>query len=188
MTVRLIGVFICLLIGLKPFAQLQVSPTGDTASAAVKFARNWEKELFDIGISVDKDSLHIDDEAKRLLTDPAYRQSTYPAVYNWPEAIQLLKGMELKKAFYHMINLYKTDTAHKIVALQTFVKYDSLVDMEKILTNSFYTYVMTDPEICVFKDGKPVIRRPDILEAKFKNLKEIIEIVKFNRTPVANNR
>lgn len=183
MSLKLFAVFICLLIGLTPFAQSQVSPSGDTSTAAVKFIRNWEKEFLDIGISIDKDSLHINEEAKRLLTDPGYRESTYPAVYNWPEAIQLMNRMELKKAFYHMINLYKTDAAHKVLALQTFVKYDSLVDMEKILTNSFYTYSLTDPEICGFKDGKPVIKRPDILEEKFKTLKEIIEIVKFNRKP-----
>jgi hypothetical protein len=188
MRARLLGVFICLHIALMPFAQSQVSPTGDTASAAVKFIRNWEKDFLDVGISVDKDSLHINEEAKRLLSDSEYRKSTYPAVYNWPEAIQLMNQMELKKAFWHIMNLHKTDTAHKELALQIFVKYDSLVDMEKILMNSFYTYSLTDPEICVFKNGKPTVKRPDILEAKFANVKKIIEVVRFNRKAVAQSK
>jgi hypothetical protein len=78
--------------------------------------------------------------------------------------------MDLKKAFWHIINLYRTDTLHKELALQTFVVYDSLVDMQKILINTFYTYALTDPEVCVFKNGKPEIVHPDILEAKFNKV------------------
>lgn len=139
-------------------------------------------------MSVERDSFHVNEEVKRLLVDSEYRKSTYPVVYNWQHVLQLMNGMDLKKAFWHMINLYKTDPAHKELALQTFVKYDSLVDMEKILINSFYTYSFTDPEICVFKNGKPAIRRPDILEGKFNDVREIIEIVKFNRKPISNNK
>jgi hypothetical protein len=157
----------------------------DSANAAIAFVKAWEKDFLDIGMSLDKDSLHINEEAKKLLLDSQYRKSTYPATYNWRNAIELMNKMDLKKAFYHIINLYRTDTARREMALQTFVLYDSLVDMEKILVNSFYTYALTDPEICIFKNGKPVIVHPEILEAKLNTVREMIDIVKINRKPVA---
>ncbi|MDB5198495.1 MAG: hypothetical protein JWO92_458 [Chitinophagaceae bacterium] len=169
-------IFIYLHIGLLSFAQTNTSKY-DTSNAAVKFLKNWEKDFLDVGMSIEKDSFRLNDEAKKLILDSQYRQSTYPAAYNWPRALELMKNMELKKAFWHLINLYRTDTAHKILVLQTFAAYDSLVDMEKILINSFYTYALTDPEVCVFKNGKPDIRHPDILEKKFADVKEITAFI-----------
>ncbi|HEY9341884.1 MAG TPA: hypothetical protein VIQ23_09900, partial [Hanamia sp.] len=114
-----------------------------------------------------------------------YRQTVYPEIYTWPVAIQTLKEMDLKKAFWHIINLYKTDTVHKELALQTFVVYDSLIDMQKILINTFYTYALTDPQVCVFKNGKPEIVHPDILEAKFNKVKEIVNYIDYYRSTKA---
>jgi len=181
MRVRIGLLLLCLQLAGLANAQSQQVQKADTVSAAVKFIRDWEKDFLDGGIVMGKDSFHIGDEAKRLLADAQYRTATYPASYNWPEALQLLQAMELKKAFWHFINLYRTDPPHKELVLQTFVKYDSLVDMEKILVNTFYTYALTDPQICSFKNGKPVIDHPDILEAKLNTTREIIAIVKYNR-------
>ena len=86
------------------------------------------------------------------------------------------------------MNLYQTDTAHKELILQTFVAYDRVVDMEKILVNSFYTYALTDPRICSFQNGKPEIKHPDVLETNFGTVKEIISIVKQNRKPVSDKK
>ena len=174
--VRLTLIFLCFNPGLLSYAQTNPSVANDT-SAAVKFLRNWEKNFLDAGISIEKDSFQISDESKRLLLDSQYRKETYPAKYNWPGAIQLMNKMELKKAFWHLINLYRTDTAHKELVLQTFIMYDSLVDMEKILLSTFYTYALTDPEVCTFKSGKPIIKHPDILEKKLEDVKYITAFI-----------
>src|SRR5438105_3688353 len=85
----------------------------DSTNPAVKFLKDWERNLLDEGISLQKDSLQISDESKRLLLDSEYRKSTYPAKYQWAQAIQLMNKMDLKKAFWHLINLYRTDPEHK---------------------------------------------------------------------------
>ncbi len=182
---KLLFLFICLHVSFLLLAQSNKASNKDSTNAAIAFVKAWEKDFLDIGMSLQKDSLHINEEAKKLLLDSEYRKSTYPATYNWQQAIALMNKMDLKKAFWHIINLYRTDTAHKELALQTFVLYDSLVDMEKILMNSFYTYSLTDPQVCVIKNGKPDIQHPDVLESKFGTVKEIIEIIKLNRKPVA---
>jgi hypothetical protein len=182
---RLLFLFSCLHLSFLLLAQTEKASKKDSTNAAIAFVTAWEKDFLDIGISLQKDSLHINEETKKLLLDSQYRKSTYPAKYNWPQAIALMNKMDLKKAFWHIINLYRTDTAHRELALQTFVLYDSLVDMEKILTNSFYTYSKMDPQVCVVKNGKPDIQHPDIWESKLGTLKEIIEIIKLNRKPVA---
>ena len=183
---RLLCLFIFLNSSFITWAQSDKATKKDSTEAAIAFVKAWEKDFLDMGMSLQKDSLHINEETKRLLLDSSYRKATYPANYNWPDAIALMKKMDLKKAFYHIINLYRTDTAHQELALQTFVLYDSLVDMEKILMNSFYTYSLLDPQVCVIKNGKPDIQHPDVLESKFATVKEIIEIVKLNRKPVAS--
>jgi hypothetical protein len=54
--------------------------------------------------------------------------------------------------------------------------------MDEVLVNTFYTYSFMDPEISVIKDGKPEIVRPDILEAKLANVKEMVAyIVKYRK-------
>jgi len=49
-----------------------------------------------------------------MLKDSVYRKSVYPEVYTWPAAVGLMNRMELKKAFWYLINLYETDTAIEI--------------------------------------------------------------------------
>ena len=184
MSRKLTFILIFLHIAILSFGQTEV-PVKDTASAGAAFLKNWQNNLFDGGFVMESDSLRLNDEAKRLLLDSQYRQSVYPVTYTWPQAIRTLKEMELKKAFWQIINLYKTDTAHKELALQTFVVYDSLIDMEKILVNTFYTYALTDPEVCVFTNGKPQIVHPDLLEAKFNKVREIIDYIFYYRSTKA---
>jgi hypothetical protein len=182
---RLTFIFIFLHIAVLSFAQTGVPVNKDTASAGAEFLKNWQNNLFDGGFAIENDSLQLNDEAKKLLLDSEYRRTVYPQTYNWPMAIQTLKQMDLKKAFWHIINLYKTDTLHKELALQTFVVYDSLIDMEKVLINTFYTYALTDPEVCVFKNRKPEIVRPDILVAKFNKVKEVVNYIDYYRSTKA---
>lgn len=155
----------------------KANASADSNNTAVKFIKDWQRDFFDEGISLQKDSLRISDESKKLLLDSEYRKSTYPSKYNWQQAIQLMNKMELKKAFWHLLNLYRTDTAHQELVLQTFIMYDSLVDMQKQLINTFYTYALTDPEISVFKKGKLNVVRPDILEKKLSDVKYITAFI-----------
>lgn len=185
MGMRLLFCMLCLHLSILLCAQSSKVSNKDSTNAAIAFVKAWEKDFLDVGFLLGKDSLHINEEAKRLILDSQYRKRTYPVQYNWPEAIGLMNKMELKKAFYHLINLYRTDTVHKELALQTFVLYDSLVDMEKILVNSFYTYALTDPQISILKNGKPVVVHPEILEAKLETVKEMIEIIKYNRKQIS---
>ncbi len=170
---------ICLQSALISFSQTTAKniASKDTTNTAVKFLKEWEKNFLAEGISIEKDSLHISDESKKLLLDSEYRKSIYPAKYNWQQAIQLMNKMELKQAFWHLINLYRTEPEHKELVLQTFIMYDSLVNMEKILVNTFYTYALTDPEICVFKNSNPKIVHPDILEKKLADVKYITAFI-----------
>lgn len=185
MGIKLLFCMVCVHLSFSLCAQSAKVSNQDSTNAAIAFVNAWEKDFLDIGFSLDRDSLHLNEEAKRLLLDSQYRKRTYPVQYNWPEAIGLMNKMELKKAFYHLINLYRTDTVHKEMVLQTFVLYDSLVDMEKILVNSFYTYALTDPQISILKNGKPVVMHPEILEAILETVKEMIEIIKFNRKQIS---
>jgi hypothetical protein len=182
---RLTIILIFLHVAILSFAQTAVPVSKDTSSAGAEYLKNWQNNLFDGGFAIENDSLQLNEEAKKLLLDADYRQTVYPDTYTWPVAIQTLKEMDLKKAFWHIINLYRTDTAHKELALQTFVVYDSLVDMEKILVNTFYTYALTDPEVCVFTNGKPEIVHPDILESKFNKMKEIVNYIDYYRSTKA---
>ena len=182
MKLKLICLFTGLLLLRCNTVKAQLSVNNDTSHAAVKFLKNWEKDFLNAGLAINNDSLQLNEEEKKLILDSVYRRQTYPTKYNWPLAIQLLNKMDLKKSFWHIMNLYRTDTAHKELALQTFVVYDSLVDMEKILVNSFYTYALTDPEICSIKNKKPQIIHPDLLEIKFNKMKEIINYILFYRS------
>jgi hypothetical protein len=102
-------------------------------------------------------------------------------VYNWPQAVELVRTLELKKAFWHMLNIYETDADNRSYVLGAFVAYDSLMKMDKILLSTFYTYAFADPRVSRVKNNKPDIFRPDILERKLAILKEIITQIWYYR-------
>ena len=89
--------------------------------------------------------------------------------------------MELKKGFWYLINLYIIDTTNKDLVVQSLVPFDRMLDMQKVLTSTFYTYALLDPKVCTYKNGKPVITRPDIVEMRFNKLKEIISYIIYFR-------
>jgi len=160
----------------------------DTSKQSVEHWQKWMTDLNEMGVEKKNDSFYVKEEVVKLLKDPAYRNAVYPAVYNWAATVSLLKQMELKKAFWHMINLYQTDTAHRNIVIGTFILYDSLMDMDKILVNSFYTYAFTDPQVCRIKNNKPDIFRPDILEQKLRTTKEIVGYIWMNRRAKADKK
>ena len=67
------------------------------------------------------------------------------------------------------------------MVIGTLVLYDSLVEMDKLLINAYYTYAFTDPRVCRVKNGKPDIFRPDLLEKNLMVTKEIINNVRMYR-------
>ena len=145
-----------------------------TASVSSPAKQQWMNDVNDMGVSKKNDSLYVSPEVVKLLKDPEYRKTVYPTAYNWPTAVDLLNKMEFKKAFWQMINLYEKDTTSKNIVVGTFILYDSLMEMDKVLLNSFYTYAFTDPEISHIANNKPEIYRPDILEKKLRLTKDII--------------
>lgn len=146
----------------------------DTTHESVQYWQHWMDDLNDMGVEKKNDSFYVREEVVKLLKNPEYRKTVYPATYNWPVTVDLLNKMELKKAFWQMINLYETDAANRNIVVGTFILYDSLVDMDKILLNTFYTYAFADPQVCRITNNKPDIFRPDILEKKLRTTKEII--------------
>jgi len=169
------------------FGQVNTVVKVDTTRVSIEHWQRWMNDMNEMGVDKKNDSFFVKEEVVKLLKDSAYRMSVYPVAYNWPAAVDFLNRMELKKAFWQLINLYQEDTAHRNIVIGTFVLYDSVVDMDKMLLNTFYTYAFTDPQVCRIKNNKPDIFRPDILEKKLKMTKEIISYIWLNRKMKAEN-
>jgi hypothetical protein len=153
----------------------------DTSKASVEYWQNWMADLTDMGVEKKEDSFFVKKEVMKLMKDEAYRKSIYPKQYSWPAMLNLMNQMELKKAFWHLINLYQTDIPHRNIVLGTVIKYDSLMAMDKVLLSTYYTYAFTDPEVYRLTNSKPDIYRPDILEKKLRTTKEIVGYIWENR-------
>jgi hypothetical protein len=158
---------------LAGFSQSSLPMKIDTSTASVIYWSKWTDNLYDRGVDTKKDSFFVKEEVVKLLKDSIYRKEVYPVKYEWTSTINLLQQMELKKAFWHMINLYQEDTQHRDLIVGTFALYDSLMDMDKILISTFYTYAFPDPRVCRVVGGKPEIYRPDLLEQGLRATKEI---------------
>ena len=139
------------------------------------------KDLYQRGVEMEKDSIRINAEARRILTDSAYRRIIYPTAFSWPAAQELLKRMELKIAFWYLINLYMADTINRKLVLNTLIPFDQLFEMDKVLTSTFYTYALLDPAVCTISNGRPEILHPDRAEYKFHKVKEIIGYIQEYR-------
>jgi hypothetical protein len=168
---------------LTGFSQPQTVMSVDSTRESKLYWAKWLNGLYDMGVDQKKDSIYIKEEVQRLVKDSAYRNSIYPQKYDWPAVVTLMKSMELKKSFWHLINIYADDTTtrSRSIVLGTLVLYDSLVEMDKLLINSYYTYAFTDPRVCHIKNGKPDIFRPDLLEKNLAITKEIINNIRFYR-------
>jgi hypothetical protein len=160
----------------------------NVVQAQEKYWAQYFDKLGEMGVEIKNDSLVVRPEVIMLFTDSAYRKAAYPDQYSWQEAIMLMQKMELKLAFWHLLNLYDTDTAHRSLVLGTFVAYDSLMSMDKILLSTFYTYAFADPRIARLVNNKPDIFRPDLLERGLARLKDIIMQVWFYRQQRVSKR
>lgn len=150
--------------------------------ALLEAARSFSiEDLYEMGVRKDNDSLYISEESARAHSDLEYRKILYPEIYTWEKALTLIATIELKKAFWHLINLYPKDQESKEFSVRIILGYDSLFDMEKAITSTFYTYAFMDPEVGSIKDGKIDISRPDILEEKLHVVKEMVTYIRAYR-------
>lgn len=134
----------------------------------------WLKDLNEEGVTVVNDTVIISPEAKKLLNSEQYRQIMYPKKYSWDKVVEFIQKQELKKAFWFLINLYMTDEKNRELVVKSLLAYDRLFKMDKILTNTFHTYILTDPEIGAIVDGKPTVTAPQVMDKKLNALKEIL--------------
>ncbi len=158
-----------------------LTTTVDTSGKDSEYWVKWVKSLYEMGVDQERDTFYVREETLRALGDSAYRARLYPPDYNWGNVLPLLKEMELKMAFWHLINIYMEDTASRTMVINTFLLYDSLMAMDKILLNVYYTYALTDPRVCRITNNKPDIYRPDLLEKHLNVTKDIINIVRYFR-------
>ncbi|HEV7780059.1 MAG TPA: hypothetical protein VGO58_02280 [Chitinophagaceae bacterium] len=134
----------------------------------------WLENLNEESVSVTGDSVKVSAETTRLLTDESYRRLMYPKNYTWESVVQFIQKQDLKKAFWFLMNLYNVNDKNKDVVVKTFLTYDKLFRMNKVLVNTFYAYVLTDPEIGSFTDGHFNVTTPHVMEKKLNTLKEIL--------------
>ena len=135
-------------------------------------------ELSKPGLIQQGDSIVENEEFARLLDDSLYRQQIYPDTYSWEEAGLLLEQKEFKKALWYLINLYPESEENKLKTIKVSVALGSIIKIEEAFTNTFSTYCYTDPEVSTVVNGEAEIQRPDILESKMRDLKELLAYVK----------
>lgn len=183
-------IFLLVLFGSAGLAAQQpAAPIPDSAKNKILFLEAKMKELNEAGVETRNDSLIIKEEVFRLLNDSGYSRSVYPEKYAWPAAIRLLYQMELKKAFWHFINLYHSVPASRDLIITTIVMYDSIMPMDKIILNSFYTFSFADPRVCRIKNGKPDIFRPDLMQELLATTNEIVgNVVYYRRKKASGNQ
>ncbi len=153
------------------FSQDYNQNTEDAASLAMLL------DLYEHGVDLKNDSIFINEESKRLISSEEARVEMYPKVYTWNNALKLINNQELKKAFWHLINLSMISEANKNMVVKSVLTYDKMLRMDEVLISTFYTYCYMDPKIGKFKDGKPIIVAPHILEQKLRAVQEIIYYV-----------
>lgn len=137
----------------------------------------WVKNLYEEGVTLSDDSLFVNEETSRLLTDQAYREIMYPSVYTWEMVKYFINRQDLKKAYWFMMNLYLVDDSankNKEMVVRSLLMYDRLFKVDKILVNTFYTYIFTDPEIGTIADGHSNVTAPHMMDKKLNALKEIL--------------
>ncbi len=169
--------FFCCLLPIIGFSQNSDSINFSVQEANLGGNLNWLIDLNEKGLEISGDSIKTGKEFQKVLEDENYRVSLYPETYNWEQALTFIKKQELKQAVWFFINLYPENETNKEWAMKSILAYEKVFKMDEIVINSFYTYSFMDPKISVIKEGKPEIVHPDILEAKLRNVKEIVAYI-----------
>ena len=138
----------------------------------------WLADLYEVGVTYEADSMVVSTEAQNLLTNTELRELMYPEEYSWETTLGLMSQMQLKRAFWQMINLFPDN---KELVIKTMVQYDKILEVDRALVGTFYTYTFADPEIVDIQGNQPQIMRPDVLEDKLDDLNEMINYVLYFR-------
>lgn len=146
-----------------------------------EWAKAWMKDLHEMGIRMEGDSLRVSDTARRVMTDAAYRKAVYPEVYRWEAVKKLIEAKQMKIAFWYLINLYEAGGKYRDPALKMLLALDGPLEMDRVLLSTYYTYGLVDPRVCSFEDGHPVVHRPDLAEKRLGVVKEILAKVAIHR-------
>ena len=135
--------------------------------------KKWLNTLTSKGITSKNEEIVFDEEAIKLLKDKSYREKVYRE-YTLYDVGLSFSEMDIKKAFWQIINIYpeKKDTL-----IQYVFAFDEILPVDEILLASFYTYAFFDPKITKLGNGKPDVYRPDIFEEYFRRTKEIIFVI-----------
>lgn len=135
--------------------------------------KKWLNTLTSKGITSKNEEIVFDEEAIKLLKDKSYREKVYRE-YTLYDVGLSFSEMDIKKAFWQIINIYpqKKDTL-----IQYVFAFDEILPVDEILLASFYTYAFFDPNITKLDNGKPDVYRPDIFEEYFRRTKEIIFVI-----------
>ena len=135
--------------------------------------KKWLNTLTSKGVTSKNEKIVFDEEAIKLLQDKSYREKVYRE-YTLYDVGLSFSEMDIKKAFWQIINIYpqKKDTL-----IQYVFAFDEILPVDEILLASFYTYAFFDPNITKLDNGKPDVYRPDIFEEYFRRTKEIIFVI-----------
>ena len=135
--------------------------------------KKWLNTLTSKGVTSKNEEIVFDEEAIKLLKDKSYREKVYRE-YTLYDVGLSFSEMDIKKAFWQIINIYpqKKDTLIKYV-----FAFDEILPVDEIMLASFYTYAFFDPNITKLDNGKPDVYRPDIFEEYFRRTKEIIFVI-----------
>jgi len=135
--------------------------------------KKWLNTLTSKGVTFKNEEIVFDEEAIKLLKDKSYREKVYRE-YTLYDVGLSFSEMDIKKAFWQIINIYpqKKDTL-----IQYVFAFDEILPVDEILLASFYTYAFFDPNITKLDNGKPDVYRPDIFEEYFRRTKEIIFVI-----------
>lgn len=135
--------------------------------------KKWLNTLTSKGVTSKNEEIVFDEEAIKLLKDKSYREKVYRE-YTLYDVGLSFSEMDIKKAFWQIINIYpqKKDTL-----IQYVFAFDKILPVDEILLASFYTYAFFDPKITRLDTGKPEVYRPDIFEEYFRRTKEIIFVI-----------
>ncbi len=170
------NIFVLMLIFLAPFMAFSQKNDSLNVTKSDTMILDWMIDLYKPGIRLEEDStVIISEEFSKLHNDKAYRRMMYPSAYSWEAVKRFIQQQELKKAFWFFINLYLIDDKNKELVVKFVLMYDKLFDMEKVLTSTFSTYSLTDPEVGIINEnGHSEIKAPHIFEKKQQALKEIL--------------
>lgn len=135
--------------------------------------KKWLNRLSSKGVTYKNEEIVFDEEAIKLLKDKSYREKVYRE-YTLYDVGLSFSEMDIKKAFWQIINIYpeKKDTL-----IQYVFAFEEILPVDEILLASFYTYAFFDPKITKLGNGKPDVYRPDIFEEYFRRTKEIIFVI-----------